>query len=95
VIRGSLYYGPPAGTLPGVRLNGVDVTASLAGSGRIGAALELRDKTLPLIQSELDLTAATLAHRLDEQGLRLFTDGDTAGEVSLAEIGWIMHLLVG
>jgi flagellar hook-associated protein 1 FlgK len=55
----------------------VDVTASLSG-GRIGEALQLRDKTLPLMQAELDLTAATLAHRLDEQGLRLFTDAGGA-----------------
>lgn len=71
-------YGPPAGTLPGVLLNGTDITGSLKG-GRIGAALELRDRTLPLMQAELDLTAAALARRLDDQGLRLFTDGAGAG----------------
>jgi hypothetical protein len=34
------------------------------------------------------------SRRFDPQAL-LCTDLDTAGEVSLAEIGWIMHLLVG
>jgi flagellar hook-associated protein 1 FlgK len=71
------YWGTPAGTLPGVMLNGLDISASLKG-GRIGAELELRDRTLPLMQAELDLTAATLAKRLDDQGLRLFTDGGAA-----------------
>ncbi|WP_165943496.1 flagellar hook-associated protein FlgK [Roseicella aquatilis] len=72
------YYGPPGGTLPGIMLNRVDITASLGSNGRLGAAVELRDETLPLMQSELDLTAATLAQRMDQQGLRLFTDGGDA-----------------
>jgi flagellar hook-associated protein 1 len=67
------YYGPPGGTLPGVMLNGQDVTASLAG-GRLAAARELRDATLPRMQAELDIAAGQLAHRLEGQGLRLFTD---------------------
>lgn len=62
-----------AGTLPGVMLNGRDVTRQLAG-GRMGAAAELRDATLPRMQAELDLAASQLAHRLESQGLRLFTD---------------------
>ncbi|NKC34196.1 flagellar hook-associated protein FlgK [Falsiroseomonas selenitidurans] len=64
-----------AGTLPGVMLNGRDVTRQLAG-GRMGAAAELRDATLPRMQAEADLAAAQLAARLDGQGLRLFTDAD-------------------
>jgi flagellar hook-associated protein 1 FlgK len=73
------YWGPPSGTLPGLMLGKVDITASLkGGGGRIAAGLELRDDALPLLQSELDLTAATVARRLDDQGLRLFTDGPTA-----------------
>jgi flagellar hook-associated protein 1 len=67
------YYGTPAGTLPGIRLNGTDISASLKG-GRLGEALRLRDETLPRQQAELDLVAATLARRLDGQGLRLFAD---------------------
>jgi flagellar hook-associated protein 1 len=69
-----MYYGPPAGVLPGVMLNGLDVTAQLTG-GRISAAIELRDATLPRMQAELDIAANQLAHRLEQQGLRLFTDG--------------------
>ncbi len=34
----------------------------------------LRDQTLPRYQAELDLAAATIAARLEGQGLRLFTD---------------------
>ncbi|MGG5808887.1 FlgK family flagellar hook-associated protein [Falsiroseomonas sp. CW058] len=63
--------------LPGVMLGGQDVTRRLAG-GRLAAAAELRDATLPRMQAELDLAAAHLAHRFEAQGLRLFTDGGGA-----------------
>jgi flagellar hook-associated protein 1 FlgK len=66
-----------AGTLPGVILNGRDVTRQLAG-GRLGAAAELRDATLPRLQAEADVSAAQLAARLAAQGLRLFTDDSGA-----------------
>lgn len=71
----------PGSGIPPLTLFGADVTATLKG-GRIGAGLELRDRTLPLMQAELDVTASTLATRFDAQGLRLFTlDGapSTAG----------------
>ncbi|MGG5887727.1 flagellar hook-associated protein FlgK [Falsiroseomonas sp. HC035] len=70
---GSGAYHGGAGTLPGVMLGGRDVTRQLAG-GRMGAAVALRDATLPRMQAEADLAASQLAHRLDQQGLRLFTD---------------------
>lgn len=62
-----------AGTLPGLLLNGQDVTRMVAG-GRMAAAAELRDMVLPRMQAELDLSAAHVAARLEAQGLRLFTD---------------------
>lgn len=74
---GSGAFHGGAGTLPGVMLEGVDVTRRLAG-GRLAAAAELRDATLPRMQAELDLSAAHLAHRFDAQGLRLFADGGGA-----------------
>jgi len=64
-----------AGTLPGVTLNGIDVTAQISG-GRLGESLALRDRTLPRYQAEADLLAANLAARMDGEGLRLFTDTD-------------------
>jgi flagellar hook-associated protein 1 FlgK len=70
---GSAAFHGAGGTLPGVLLNGRDVTRQLAG-GRMGAAAALRDATLPRMQAEVDLAASQLAHRLDQQGLRLFTD---------------------
>lgn len=69
--------------VPGVMLGGIDVTAQFsngiagvgqAGTGQIGAALLLRDTTMPGFQGELDKFAETLAQRFDEQGLRLFSD---------------------
>jgi flagellar hook-associated protein 1 FlgK len=64
-----------AGTLPGVTLNGLDVTGQLGG-GRLGEYVALRDSTLPRYQAEADVLAATVAGRLDALGLRLFTDAD-------------------
>lgn len=62
------------GTLPGVMLVGIDVTAQL-GKGSLAAYAGLRDKDLPLAQAELDVSAGSLASRFDSQGLRLFTNG--------------------
>ncbi|MCS6855316.1 MAG: hypothetical protein NZ523_11265 [Elioraea sp.] len=44
--------------------------------GRAGAAMELRDEILPLMQAELDEFAQKLARRFDQQGLRLFSRAD-------------------
>jgi flagellar hook-associated protein 1 FlgK len=68
------YYGP-GGSLPGVMLNGSDITASLRG-GSLGERIALRDGTLPRMQAELDLAAGVLAERLSEQGLTLFVAAD-------------------
>jgi flagellar hook-associated protein 1 FlgK len=76
------YYGE-GGSLPGVMLNGVDISASIRG-GSIGERLALRDGTLPRMQAELDLAAGTLAERLSEQGLTLFVaaDGSTVPDTA-------------
>ncbi len=58
---------------PPLLLSGNNVTAQVAG-GSVGARLALRDGTLPQAQAGLDEFAKTLATRLDNQGLRLFTD---------------------
>jgi flagellar hook-associated protein 1 len=60
------------GDIPPLLLGGADVTRQLSG-GRLGEFIALRDATLPRYQAELDLAAATLATRFDQQGLRLFT----------------------
>lgn len=75
-VAPSAYHGG-AGVLPGVMLNGQDITRRLVG-GRFGAATELRDLTLPRMQAELDLSAAHAAFRFESQGLRLFTDASGA-----------------
>ncbi|UFN48293.1 hypothetical protein LPC08_20110 [Roseomonas sp. OT10] len=76
-IGADAYHGP-GGTIPGVMLGGLDITAQLSG-GRLAEYARLRDEVLPLQQAELDVSAAALASRLEAQGLRLFTDG--AGDV--------------
>lgn len=70
---GSGAWHGAGGTLPGVMLEGIDVTRRLAG-GRLGAAATLRDATLPRMQAEVDIAASQLAYRMEAQGLRLFTD---------------------
>ncbi len=64
------YY--PGGGLPGVQLDGADISSELAG-GAIGANLALRDQTLPTYQGELDEFSEALANRFAGQGLSLFT----------------------
>ncbi len=93
VAPGAAWRSDGTGTLPGVTLNGLDVTGRLAG-GRLGEAITLRDSTLPRLQAEADLAATTLAARFEGQGLRLFTDTDgtvpdtTAGYAGSTQIGF-------
>ena len=58
---------------PPVLLSGANVTAALTG-GSIGARLAVRDTIVPQAQAGLDEFAHTLATRLNNQGLNLFSD---------------------
>ena len=51
----------------------IDLTERVVG-GRLGGLIELRDETLPTYQAQIDELAFQMAHRLDQQGLKLFTD---------------------
>jgi flagellar hook-associated protein 1 FlgK len=81
-----------SGTLPGLLLRGEDITRRVVG-GRMAAAAELRDLTLPRMQAELDLSAAHTASRFEAQGLRLFTDG--AGAVPDVTLPYATGPLLG
>lgn len=61
------------GGLPGVMLNGTDVTGNLT-QGAIGADITLRDSTLPTLQAGLDEFSQNLASQFQAQGLTLFSD---------------------
>ncbi len=75
ILAGDSYNGSPArSTVPGILLDGQDVTSSLTG-GTIGANIMLRDTTLPTDMAELDSFSSTVAQRFASQGLSLFTDG--------------------
>lgn len=66
----------PPGTIPGITIKGTssrDITSSLAG-GRLGALVELRDKTFPVLQGQLDEFAHKMALRFQAAGMTLFTD---------------------
>lgn len=70
VLPGTTY---PAGGIPPITLDGVDVTGQLTG-GQLGANVTLRDVTLPTYQAELDEFSQNLAGRFSTQGLTLFSD---------------------
>ena len=70
-VGAQAYY--PGGGLPGVMLNGNDITGNLT-QGRIGADLALRDSTLPVLQAGLDEFSQNLASQFQAQGLTLFSD---------------------
>jgi flagellar hook-associated protein 1 len=65
------------GTIPPIRqgnsLTGKDVTGQLRG-GTLGGLLELRDKTLPQFQAQLDEFSQTISEMFQCAGLTLFTD---------------------
>lgn len=93
------YYGA-GGSLPAVTMQGLDVTGQLGG-GRLGEAVQLRDRSLPRMQAEVDLLATHLAGRLDALGLRLFTDTGgaappamTGGYAGSAQIGFAGRIAV-
>lgn len=60
------------GTIAPITLGGRDVTSLLTG-GKIGAALTLRDTTLPTMQAQLDSLSGAVANRFDAAGLDLFS----------------------
>ena len=61
----------PAGALPSLQLNGATVGGF---GGEIGANLQLRDTTVPAMQSQLDGFAQSVASAFSSQNLPLFTD---------------------
>lgn len=52
---------------------GAEVTQGQIG-GELGALFKLRDQTLPTYQAQMDEMAQKLSERLEQQGLRLFTN---------------------
>jgi flagellar hook-associated protein 1 FlgK len=88
VVGPDVYY--PGGGLPGVTLDGVDVTPSLT-SGQIGADLNLRDNTLPSLQAGLDEFSQNLASQFAAQGLTLFSDpsGNVPAPGTPAQVNYI------
>lgn len=73
-------YDGTAGDIPPLLLRpadpaaaALDITNRLDG-GRMAALVDLRDRTLPRMQAELDMLAHATATRFEQQGLRLFTD---------------------
>jgi len=70
------YSATPPGNIPGIMVKGPpprDVTSALGG-GKVGALLELRDRTFPTLQAQLDEFAHKLALRFQAAGMTLFTD---------------------
>ena len=81
----------PGGGIPGIALNGTDVTNQMTG-GQIGANVVLRDTTLPTGQAALDEFSQALSNRFAAQGLTLFTNPGgsvPAGGGTPAQAGYI------
>lgn len=72
----SFYRLSPPGTIQPIRvgdpISGSDVTIHLQG-GRLGALIELRDRTIPQLSAELDEAAHKMALRFQAQTMTLFT----------------------
>ena len=83
-IGPEMFYGT-GGIIPGVKLNGFDVTSRITG-GRLEEYIRLRDQTLPRYQAELDVAAVEIAARFEGEGLRLFTD--SSGNVPDPDLGY-------
>lgn len=66
------------GGSPADNPNTINITTATLG-GNLGTLLEMRDRTLPQYQAQIDELAEKTALRLENQGLRLFTD--TSGAV--------------
>lgn len=76
-VSPSMYYEKGKdGGIPGISLNGRDVTNHLTG-GTLGANISLRDNTYPGMQAQLDSFSHTLINRFDAAGLPLFTNGSS------------------
>lgn len=83
VSASSVYPGKgDSNALPGITLNGVDLTKSLKG-GSLGANIDLRDNVLPTMQAQCDSFAYSLASRFQSAGMPLFTD--SSGRIPSAD----------
>lgn len=72
----SYYSASPPGNIPGITLKDSpnrDVTSALGGNGKLGALLDLRDRTFPSLQGQLDEFAQKMAMRFEASGMTLFT----------------------
>ena len=84
------YY--PGGGLSGLILEGAgDITQSALG-GKFAGLFELRDTILPRYQAQADELAQKLSHRLDQQGLRLFTDDNGNVPANVADPGLVGYV---
>lgn len=72
VSAGSYY---PGGGINGITIDGIDITNTNLG-GKLGALIDLRDKTIPTYQAQLDELAQKTAERFNSVGLKLFTDAN-------------------
>ena len=77
------YPGGISAIRQGDPVTGKDITPQLTG-GKLGALLELRDRTLPQIQAQFDDLSTTLASQFESAGLTLFTDDTGAVPAPIA-----------
>lgn len=87
------YY--PGGGLNGLSIDNGNSSIALEAEnigGSLGGLLTMRDTTIPLYQAQADELAQKTAARFDQQGLRLFTDGNGLVPASVdppATVGYV------
>lgn len=89
---------PGSGIHP-ITVNGIDITSPTLG-GAIGALIDLRDNILPTYNAQIDELAQKMAERMEQQGLRLFTDlsgnvpASTTSPVPVTYVGFAAEIKV-
>jgi flagellar hook-associated protein 1 len=91
-LTASTYY--PGGGANGLYIDGTSGTEIPQGQigGEMGALFDLRDKTIPTYQAQIDELAQKTAYRFQQEGLKLFTDANGAVPANVADPGVVGYV---
>lgn len=91
-LTASTYY--PGGGANGLFIDSASGTEVPQGQigGEIGALFDLRDKTIPTYQAQIDELAQKTAYRFQQEGLKLFTDANGSVPANVADPGVVGYV---
>ncbi|MEZ0223037.1 MAG: flagellar hook-associated protein FlgK [Alphaproteobacteria bacterium] len=91
-LTASTYY--PGGGANGLYIDSASGTEIVQGQigGEMGALFDLRDKTIPTYQAQIDELAQKTAYRCQQEGLKLFTDANGAVPANVADPGVVGYV---